>query len=120
MEFSDRSRSAERWVRLRLPRRSFMSISGPDAITRMGLEEVVRQMPAAVMVVEATSGRFIHVNEAAREMTERHLGRIIPGELTADWQRSEEHTSELQSRSDLVCRLLLEKKKQSPGHCRQA
>src|SRR2546428_8347036 len=27
-------------------------------------------------------------------------------------ERSEEHTSELQSRSDLVCRLLLEKKKQ--------
>src|SRR2546428_8494968 len=30
--------------------------------------------------------------------------RVVPG-------RSEEHTSELQSRSDLVCRLLLEKKK---------
>src|SRR2546421_1282709 len=29
---------------------------------------------------------------------------------TSGW-RSEEHTSELQSRSDLVCRLLLEKKK---------
>src|SRR6478672_5184769 len=28
--------------------------------------------------------------------------------------RSEEHTSELQSRSDLVCRLLLEKKKSTP------
>src|SRR5947207_12066835 len=28
------------------------------------------------------------------------------------WSRSEEHTSELQSHSDLVCRLLLEKKKQ--------
>src|SRR5438034_4882477 len=28
------------------------------------------------------------------------------------WPRSEEHTSELQSHSDLVCRLLLEKKKQ--------
>src|SRR2546421_1215440 len=28
--------------------------------------------------------------------------------------RSEEHTSELQSRSDLVCRLLLEKKKPTP------
>ena len=27
-------------------------------------------------------------------------------------ERSEEHTSELQSHSDLVCRLLLEKKKQ--------
>src|SRR5690349_6958814 len=30
---------------------------------------------------------------------------------TADVERSEEHTSELQSRRDLVCRLLLEKKK---------
>src|SRR5438105_9272282 len=29
----------------------------------------------------------------------------------AEYQRSEEHTSELQSRVDLVCRLLLEKKK---------
>src|SRR5690606_19429719 len=28
----------------------------------------------------------------------------------AEWQRSEEHTSELQSRENLVCRLLLEKK----------
>src|SRR5690625_7958669 len=30
--------------------------------------------------------------------------------------RSEEHTSELQSRGHLVCRLLLEKKKQWQGH----
>src|SRR5690606_40073987 len=28
------------------------------------------------------------------------------------WERSEEHTSELQSRENLVCRLLLEKKKE--------
>src|SRR5437588_6773701 len=39
-------------------------------------------------------------------------------------QRSEEHTSELQSHSDLVCRLLLEKKKAEPcppsdTHCGQ-
>src|SRR5712664_4540101 len=31
-------------------------------------------------------------------------------------RRSEEHTSELQSRSDLVCRLLLEKKKKKKNH----
>src|SRR5439155_11262812 len=31
-------------------------------------------------------------------------------------QRSEEHTSELQSRGHLVCRLLLEKKKQNTNH----
>src|SRR5437868_12548394 len=30
-------------------------------------------------------------------------------------ERSEEHTSELQSRFDLVCRLLLEKKKKNPN-----
>src|SRR2546422_7863982 len=30
-----------------------------------------------------------------------------------DWDRSEEHTSELQSRLHLVCRLLLEKKKKN-------
>src|SRR5437773_8086852 len=32
------------------------------------------------------------------------------GRYRADWERSEEHTSELQSHHDLVCRLLLEKK----------
>src|SRR5438874_6147184 len=37
---------------------------------------------------------------------------IVAGAGTGDdQQRSEEHTSELQSRRDLVCRLLLEKKK---------
>src|SRR3712207_8804943 len=34
--------------------------------------------------------------------------------------RSEEHTSELQSRQYLVCRLLLEKKKQTPATTSQA
>src|SRR5260221_258713 len=44
---------------------------------------------------------------------QRGLGRLL--------QRSEEHTSELQSHSDLVCRLLLEKKKTglpTPGSLR--
>src|SRR5690349_22246180 len=36
----------------------------------------------------------------------------FPGETEREFEeRSEEHTSELQSRRDLVCRLLLEKKK---------
>src|SRR5260221_7303099 len=35
----------------------------------------------------------------------------VDGEQAAAHGRSEEHTSELQSHSDLVCRLLLEKKK---------
>src|SRR5947209_11877965 len=35
----------------------------------------------------------------------------LPANTTRDLGRSEEHTSELQSRQYLVCRLLLEKKK---------
>src|SRR5690349_22301322 len=50
------------------------------------------------------------------------IGRLLAGEVVGvldedrlaagdPFLRSEEHTSELQSRRDLVCRLLLEKKK---------
>src|SRR2546426_1585089 len=44
---------------------------------------------------------------AVREVT----FRIDPGEIDSERHRSEEHTSELQSPCNLVCRLLLEKKK---------
>src|SRR5438105_8255323 len=37
--------------------------------------------------------------------------RAVQESSRCAWERSEEHTSELQSRVDLVCRLLLEKKK---------
>src|SRR5256886_12368441 len=43
---------------------------------------------------------------------------ICPGSVATpfmDKRRSEEHTSELQSQSNLVCRLLLEKKKKKAG-----
>src|SRR5438067_10663063 len=43
--------------------------------------------------------------------TIRSPGRAV--RVPAGRRRSEEHTSELQSRFDLVCRLLLEKKKNS-------
>src|SRR5438034_11298033 len=57
----------------------------------------------------------------ARELVEQRKVHVIIGPLAAfeayaiapyvNAQRSEEHTSELQSHSELVCRLLLEKKK---------
>src|SRR5699024_11296935 len=40
-----------------------------------------------------------------------HVGCCFATAKRIWWIRSEEHTSELQSRFDLVCRLLLEKKK---------
>src|SRR2546428_10218044 len=47
--------------------------------------------------------------QALREAYETLLNHGVTIDRAVD-HRSEEHTSELQSRSDLVCRLLLEKK----------
>src|SRR5688572_31748838 len=61
----------------------------------------------------------------ARDMDGRHIARFVAvlafqildrldGGVRGDvHRRSEEHTSELQSQSNLVCRLLLEKKKKN-------
>src|SRR5207249_10234490 len=54
--------------------------------------------------VEQRSGRPVAAQRAAGREPRRPVERR---------RRSEEHTSELQSRFDLVCRLLLEKKKRS-------
>src|SRR2546421_8902540 len=66
---------------------------------------------------------YIYPDVGAIQRQFHHLVRIVPGGGRIVWNaadallrdtlqmRSEEHTSELQSRSDLVCRLLLEKKK---------
>src|SRR5438874_7361874 len=45
------------------------------------------------------------------EWTEQLDHSTLLGQGVIGFDRSEEHTSELQSRRDLVCRLLLEKKK---------
>src|SRR6266403_2600072 len=51
----------------------------------------------------------------SRAMDERSMSLRTWGIHSRSWisPRSEEHTSELQSRRDLVCRLLLEKQKSS-------
>src|SRR5438874_6902584 len=58
---------------------------------------------------------YAHVGGAPREAPgARPRDRLQDSRL--DGHRSEEHTSELQSRRDLVCRLLLEKKKKNKRH----
>src|SRR5437588_9006700 len=51
-----------------------------------------------------------HFGGARGETAHRHARRALHVDESG-LARSEEHTSELQSHSDLVCRLLLEKKK---------
>src|SRR2546421_11919333 len=58
--------------------------------------------------------RFIRLMRAlldAGYMEDWRWNQTLSGVPQGGIVRSEEHTSELQSRSDLVCRLLLEKKK---------
>src|SRR2546427_2014938 len=60
----------------------------------------------ALPIFGVTDGTFGNINPACA----RNLSQL--GEAPAALRRrSEEHTSELQSQSNLVCRLLLEKKK---------
>src|SRR5207249_9673339 len=86
----------------------------------------VGQLPDARQFAQALTSLGIPLPEVSLE--DREFGgtaaalspaispyAAIPGKI-----RSEEHTSELQSRFDLVCRLLLEKKKQQHRYdCRR-
>src|SRR5699024_3506528 len=58
------------------------------------------------------AGQFLHAGDRqTAERQQRHQLVMGLGACAGQKVRSEEHTSELQSRFDLVCRLLLEKKK---------
>src|SRR3712207_6099740 len=84
----------------------------------------------ALPIFEAVRGRVLverihavdrdaapdHVEAAVRRPERRGGVRGVHQDLRLQRPRSEEHTSELQSRQYLVCRLLLEKKKQFIYH----
>src|SRR5260370_23677104 len=75
---------------------------------------MIRRPPRSTLFPYTTLFRSGHV---------RPLGAARAGADAADGllplARSEEHTSELQSHLNLVCRLLLEKKKNSPRASRR-
>src|SRR3982750_2340879 len=66
---------------------------------------MIRRPPRSTLFPYTTLFRS-RIDELAKRASPRARGR-----RGCHGGRSEEHTSELQSRSDLVCRLLLEKKK---------
>src|SRR3989449_7138877 len=96
---------------------------------------MIRRPPRSTLFPYTTLFRSLrgrHAEHAPREVIDgfrrgfraacqHHCGEIKPrgdarrGNELAQW-RSEEHTSELQSRLHLVCRLLLEKKKNYKQH----
>src|SRR2546423_6276773 len=93
---------------------------------------MIRRPPRSTLFPYTTLFRSIHVLRSIRDLPRVGvgLGARLPGTFLQDdvgepahradgsAQRSEEHTSELQSLAYLVCRLLLEKKQRpaSPPH----
>src|SRR5579883_590544 len=86
-------------------------------IVTAGMETVAIRMPSHPVaqallrelgspVAAPSANRFMHVSPTTAEHALADLRGRVP-------LRSEEHTSELQSRENLVCRLLLEKKKKN-------
>src|SRR3712207_6856480 len=81
--------------------------SQAGVVAQLGHPERVRQ--------EARVHHVVGVRrQAVLEAEGQHGDSQFPRVLAAE--RSEEHTSELQSRQYLVCRLLLEKKTRSASH----
>src|SRR5438477_8230700 len=99
---------------------------------------MIRPPPSSTLFPYTTLFRSVHVREhvlVVQHVQHRRLGGDAAADLPGRWPensrhlftpggaaraRSEEHTSELQSHVNLVCRLLLEKKKtrirSKPGH----
>src|SRR5699024_11436384 len=104
--------------RRRIPLRRWMSEIGWRHV--VGVGAVIFALFPIVFVISASvnpAGSITNTNLIPTEgVTVEHYWRLLSGERAnfLRWYlntiRSEEHTSELQSRFDLVCRLLLEKK----------
>src|SRR5690554_4266930 len=115
-------------------------VPGDDiaALIVAALEENQLQLEAgdiiaiAQKIISKAEGRYRYLDEVEPEKRAKYLAgqcdkdprlmqlicdessdvlRIRKGVIIVQHRRSEEHTSELQSRPHLVCRLLLEKKK---------
>src|SRR2546430_5788450 len=80
---------------------------------------MIRRPPRSTLFPYTTLFRSLVAHE--HDEVPGRLDIVIQAPVVEDLERahlrSEEHTSELQSQSNLVCRLLLEKKKQSRTGC---
>src|SRR5699024_12094489 len=74
----------------------------------MSSAQALKRCPELV-ILPPKFDKYRAISKQIMAIYRRYTELIEP--LSLDEARSEEHTSELQSRFDLVCRLLLEKKK---------
>src|SRR5690348_17961681 len=90
----------------------FFNATAPTEIYTLSLHDA---LPISLIVILDRPGRHDSRDRAGERGQQRDEG--VPGQTRLRHQlvhqRSEEHTSELQSPVHLVCRLLLEKKKET-------
>src|SRR5256885_12079502 len=79
---------------------------------------MIRRPPRSTLFPYTTLFRSTRVSQHQR--SHNPCEGDIRADRDCDGQRSEEHMSELQSPCNLVCRLLLEKKKQMTQHVNQS
>src|SRR2546427_5673743 len=80
---------------------------------------MIRRPPRSTLFPYTTLFRSLYLSSVlARLFASVQLNPLFVYVMPLKLARSEEHTSELQSQSNLVCRLLLEKKKKKRTHRR--
>src|SRR3712207_8224465 len=94
-------------------------IRRPPRSTLFPYTTLFRSSASSLCPPSASATAFLDTSMTARSRDAAHSSRAVAKaallriKLTPHHHRSEEHTSELQSRQYLVCRLLLEKKKKN-------
>src|SRR5256885_7776416 len=88
----------------------FLMIRRPPRSTLFPYTTLFRSHGARVLQASELQRQQLRGGDAPGHVGEAHLDGLVGGQRPAE-ERSEEHTSELQSPCNLVCRLLLEKKK---------
>src|SRR2546427_915984 len=84
-------------------------IRRPPRSTLFPYTTLFRSQPVRT-AIEVSEGDFFGIMPARLESPAALGAKLVTVFHRNDQRRSEEHTSELQSQSNLVCRLLLEKK----------
>ena len=82
----------------------------PESWDSLSIRDFVRLLKQA-KVLGSQEGRFGPIQYSVNTENGNTVGFVEKGDKIMALDRSEEHTSELQSLVNLVCRLLLEKKK---------
>src|SRR5690606_37344471 len=99
----------------------YSEMENAEKVTKQTLDSLVRSVRTVLLDFERSDRRYretlrqkeneLMANEINLNSQLRSLLSAIEEEERTSSLRSEEHTSELQSRENIVCRLLLDKKK---------